>query len=47
MVSIDAVDNLGMLELARHLGFHTRLDPHDPGLYVHRLDLREDETTPL
>ena len=43
MYSIDAADNTEMRDLARHLGFHTRLDPDDATLYVHVLDLRPDE----
>jgi len=47
MYSIDAVENVGMRELAAHLGFRTRLDPRDPTLYVHRLELQGDGTVPL
>lgn len=47
MVSIDAVDNVGMRDLAGHLGFHTRLDPRDSTLYIHELELQSDATPPL
>jgi hypothetical protein len=36
-----------MRELARHLGFQTRLDPQDPTLYIHQLDLQSPATPPL
>lgn len=42
MYSVDAVDNVDMRDLARFLGFQTHLDPEDPHLYVHRLDLQPD-----
>lgn len=47
MYSIDAVDNIDMSDLARHLGFHTRLDPRDPTLYVHQIELQSQATPPL
>jgi GNAT superfamily N-acetyltransferase len=47
MYSIDAVDNVGMHDLAGHLGFRTRLDKRDPTLYIHQLELRSDPTPPL
>jgi GNAT superfamily N-acetyltransferase len=47
MYSIDAVDNTEMRELARHLGFQTRLDPQDPTLYIHQLELQSPATPPL
>ena len=47
MVSIAAVENTDMRELAAHLGFHTRLDPRDASLYVHELELQSPATPPL
>lgn len=43
MYSIDANDNQDMRELAEHLGFQHRVDPDDPTLVVHTLDLRRLE----
>jgi GNAT superfamily N-acetyltransferase len=40
MYSIDANDNQGMRELAEHLGFGRRVDPEDPTLVIHTLDLK-------
>ena len=39
MVSIDAMDNEGMRDLASYLGFHRTLDPADSSQVVHTLDL--------
>jgi GNAT superfamily N-acetyltransferase len=47
MFSIDAVENTDMRELAAHLGFRTKLDPKDPTLYIHQLELQSPETPPL
>jgi GNAT superfamily N-acetyltransferase len=46
MYSIDAADNMEMLELARYLCFESTLDPDDASLCVHRLDLQPDATPP-
>ena len=46
MVSIDAVENTGMRDLAGHLGFRTRLDPRDPSLYLPELALQPSAATP-
>jgi len=47
MYSIDAVENVDMRELARHLGFETRRDPEDSTLYIHTLDLQTTATPAL
>ena len=47
MVSIAAVENTDMRELAAHLGFHTRLDPRDASLYIPELELQSPATPPL
>jgi GNAT superfamily N-acetyltransferase len=47
MVSIAAVENTDMRELAAHLGFHTRLDPRNASLYIHELELQSPATPPL
>ena len=39
MYSIDANDNQRMRELGEHLGFRRTLDPDDPTLVIHTLDL--------
>lgn len=39
MYSIDANDNQRMRELAQHLGFRRTVDPDDPTLVIHTLDL--------
>ena len=39
MESIDSAENLEMQDLARFLGFHTRVDPNDARQMLHRLDL--------
>jgi GNAT superfamily N-acetyltransferase len=46
MYSIDAADNIEMLELARFLGFESKLDPGDASLCVHRLELQPEATPP-
>jgi ribosomal protein S18 acetylase RimI-like enzyme len=46
MYSVEAADNVEMRDLAQHLGFHTQLDPKDPTLYVHRLELQPHDTPP-
>ncbi len=40
MYSIDANDNVRMRELAEHLGFERRVDPEDPTLVIHTLELK-------
>jgi GNAT superfamily N-acetyltransferase len=40
MYSIDANDNQDMRELAEHLGFGRRVDPDDPTLVIHTLDMK-------
>lgn len=39
MTSIDSAENLQMKDLAKHLGFHTRVDPDDASQVLHELDL--------
>lgn len=39
MMSIDSADNVRMKELARYLGFDTRVDPDDASQVIHELDL--------
>lgn len=39
MYSIDANDNEGMRELAEYLGFRRAVDPEDPTLVIHTLDI--------
>ena len=39
MTSIDSADNIQMADLARHLGFRSRVDPDDAGQVIHELDL--------
>lgn len=39
MTSIDSAENFEMKDLARHLGFHTRVDPNDSSQVLHELDL--------
>lgn len=39
MTSVDSAENLQMRDLAKHLGFRTRLDPDDAGQVLHELDL--------
>lgn len=39
MVSIDSAENVRMQDLARHLGFQTRLDPDDSSQLIHELPL--------
>ena len=39
MYSIDANDNEAMRELAEHLGFRRTVDPEDPTLVIHTLEL--------
>lgn len=39
LVSVDAAENARMRELARFLGFTTRLDPQDPHQVIYSLDL--------
>lgn len=40
MVSVDSVENTGMADLARFLGFAREFDPQDAGQVVHRLILQ-------
>jgi RimJ/RimL family protein N-acetyltransferase len=40
MYSIDANDNQGMRDLAEHLGFRRTVDPEDPTLVIHTLDMK-------
>jgi hypothetical protein len=42
MYSIDANDNQDMRELAEHLGFQRRVDPDDPTLVIHTLNIRSE-----
>jgi GNAT superfamily N-acetyltransferase len=42
MYSIDANDNQDMRELAEHLGFQRRVDPDDPTLVIHTLNMRSE-----
>lgn len=44
MYSIDANDNRDMRELAEHLGFSRTVDPDDPTLVIHTLDVRSTPT---
>lgn len=39
MTSIDSAENLQMKDLAKYLGFHTRMDPDDTSQVLHELDL--------
>lgn len=39
MFSIDSAENVQMQDLARHLGFDTRIDPDDASQVIHELDL--------
>lgn len=39
MTSVDSAENLQMRDLAKHLGFRTRLDPDEAGQVLHELDL--------
>lgn len=39
MTSIDLAENLQMKELAKYLGFRTRVDPDDASQVLHELDL--------
>jgi len=39
MYSVDLAENLQMRDLARHLGFHVRVDPDDAGQVIHELSL--------
>ena len=39
MTSIDSADNIQMADLARHLGFRSRVDPDDAGQVIHELEL--------
>lgn len=39
MVSIDSAENVKMGDLAKYLGFHTRVDPDDASQVIHTLDL--------
>lgn len=39
MTSIDSADNVPMSDLARHLGFRSRVDPDDAAQVIHELDL--------
>ena len=39
MTSIDSADNIQMADLARYLGFRSRVDPDDAGQMIHELDL--------
>jgi GNAT superfamily N-acetyltransferase len=39
MTSLDSVENSRMKEMARHLGFHVRIDPDDASQVIHELEL--------
>lgn len=39
MTSIDLAENMQMNDLAKHLGFRTRVDPDDASQVLHELDL--------
>ncbi|WP_235566452.1 GNAT family N-acetyltransferase [Lysobacter sp. Root667] len=39
MYSVDLAENLQMRDLARHLGFHVRVDPDDDRQVIHELSL--------
>lgn len=39
MTSVDSAENVQMLDLANHLGFHTRVDPDDATQVIHELEL--------
>lgn len=39
MISIDSFENMEMKDLARHLGFQTRVDPDDATQVIHELSL--------
>lgn len=39
MYSVDLADNVEMLDMARHFGFQTMLDPDDPSQAIHELHL--------
>lgn len=39
MTSVDSTENLEMKDLAKHLGFHSRVDPEEPSQVLHELDL--------
>ena len=43
MFSVDSAENTQMRDLARHLGFHTRVDPEDIHQVLHELDLQKPE----
>lgn len=45
MFSIDSAENLRMHELARHLGFHARVDPDDTTQVIHELELSPAAST--
>lgn len=42
MTAIVSAENLQMNDLARHLGFHMRVDPQDANQVIHELDLRHN-----
>lgn len=42
MTSIDSAENVAMQDLARYLGFRTRVDPDDAAQVIHELDLSPD-----
>lgn len=39
LTSIDSAENVQMQDLAKHLGFRTRVDPDDASQVIHELDL--------
>ena len=39
LTSTDFAENMPMNDLARHLGFHSRVDPDDAPQVIHQLDL--------
>jgi hypothetical protein len=41
MTSIDLAENTKMQDLARYLGFSTRVDPDDATQVIHELDLQD------
>lgn len=40
MYSIDSAENVAMSDLARHLGFDSRIDPEDASQCIHTLELQ-------
>lgn len=46
LYTVDAADNLEMLDLVRHLGFGTGVHPQDPALFIHRIEIEADPSAP-